>query len=366
MSMFESGPFPIALLVALSLVLGQQSARADLPSFAREASSPGNASQTEVSEWPVHAVCYGPHRDGQRPGGPTPTLEQIQEDLRLMRPHWDMIRLYGSSEFGARVLDAIERSGMDMGVLLGIWIAPETRVGGEGTGAKEEGGDSAGGETGGDEVTSGQIDPEAVAANRREVAAGVALAAEYPQLVRAVCVGNETQVSWSPHPLPLELLVRYIRQVRDSVAVPVTAADDYQYWLQSESRALAAEIDFITLHAHPLWNGQSLENGISWLQNQIDAVHSLHPDKLLVVGETGWATSKSREGEQARLMKGAVGESEQAIFYQAVRDWAQEASVSTFLFEAFDENWKGSDNPEDAEKHWGVFGADRKPKQALR
>ena len=36
-----------------------------------------------------------------------------------------------------------------------------------------------------------------------------------------------------------------------------------------------------------------------------------------------------------------------------------------FTFEAFDENWKGGPEPDDAEKHWGFFRADRTPKPAV-
>jgi exo-beta-1,3-glucanase (GH17 family) len=38
-----------------------------------------------------------------------------------------------------------------------------------------------------------------------------------------------------------------------------------------------------------------------------------------------------------------------------------------FLFEAFDEPWKGDpDNPLNAEKYWGLFNVDRTPKQAMK
>ena len=47
--------------------------------------------------WVGNAVCYGPHRDGQRPGGPSPSAAEIREDLRLMVPHWNLLRIYGSS-----------------------------------------------------------------------------------------------------------------------------------------------------------------------------------------------------------------------------------------------------------------------------
>lgn len=294
----------------------------------------------------LHAICYGPHRDGQRPGGPSPTSAQISEDLRLMRPHWRLIRLYGSSEFGGRVLEAIRAAGLDMKVMLGVWVAPEK--------VRDEHGAVI------------DTDAEAVAANQREVEAAISLANAYPGVVVAVCVGNETQVLWSGHRLPLDDLVYAIRAVRAQVAVPVTTADDYQYWIKAESRVLAREIDFVTLHAHPLWNGQHLDEALPWLNKQVAAVQSVHPTSALVIGETGWATDKSGEGEQARLMMGTTGEAEQAAFYQAARDWVSRANIVTFYFEAFDENWKGSANPHDAEKHWGFLRADRTPKLALQ
>ena len=41
--------------------------------------------------------------------------------------------------------------------------------------------------------------------------------------------------------------------------------------------------------------------------------------------------------------------------------------MTVFFFEAFDEPWKGNpNNPQGAEKHWGLFFVDRAPKQAMR
>jgi len=308
-------------------------------------SKPAARARDSVSEWRGHGVCYGPHRDGQSPGGPSPTRAQIREDLHLMRPHWSLVRLYGSSEFAARVLDVIRADELELQVLLGVWVAAETRRDEQGTIVERL--------------------PDAAAANRRELDAAIALAAEYPQLILAVCVGNETQVSWSPHPCDLELLIEQVRRVREAIALPVTAADDYQYWLTPESRQLAREVDFITLHAHPLWNGKQLDEALAWLGEQVDAVRAIHPDRPVAIGETGWATSVADHGEQARLIQGVTGEAEQAIFYEAVREWSAEAGLTTFFFEAFDENWKGGDDPAEVEKHWGLLQADRTPKLAL-
>jgi exo-beta-1,3-glucanase (GH17 family) len=91
----------------------------------------------------------------------------------------------------------------------------------------------------------------------------------------------------------------------------------------------------------------------------------MHPGRLVVIGETGWATSAIDEGQQGELIKGRPGEAEQKLFYEAVRDWAGSEREIVFFFEAFDENWKGGTHPAEVEKHWGLFRADRSAKAAM-
>ena len=41
-------------------------------------------------------------------------------------------------------------------------------------------------------------------------------------------------------------------------------------------------------------------------------------------------------------------------------------NITTFFFEAFDEDWKGNpDNPLVAEKHWGLYKINRTPKLVM-
>jgi exo-beta-1,3-glucanase (GH17 family) len=275
-------------------------------------------------------ICYGPHRDGQRPGGPTPSAAEIAQDLRLLAAHWTLMRVYGSSELAKTMLSTIRDEGLDMKVMLGAWIAPD---------------DSAG--------------------NRREVDAAIELANTFGEIVAAVSVGNETQVSWSTHQVAPRVLIDAVERVRSAVAVPVTVVDDFNFWNKPQSRSIATHIDFVTMNAHPMWNGAQLEDAPRWLQEQFETVAAVHPDRPVVVGETGWATSVGPEGEQAALIRGRPGEIEQASFTDAVTSWSRGRHVRVFLFEAFDENWKGGANPADVEKHWGLFRADRTPKAAV-
>ncbi|HSG29113.1 MAG TPA: glycosyl hydrolase family 17 protein [Candidatus Krumholzibacterium sp.] len=290
----------------------------------------------EADGKPIYnAVCYGPHRDGQRPGGKGPSAPELLEDLRLIQPHWNLIRVYGSAEFAETMLSVIRENDLDIKVMLGAWIAPE------------------------------EDSPDAAAANEREIAQAIRLAGEFPSIVAAVSVGNETQVFWSGHRTGLDILIGHVDRVRESVSVPVTVADDFNFWNKPESRKLSSRIDFITMHAHPMWNGQLLDGALGWLEERVAEVQALHPSRKIVIGETGWATSVHDEGEQGELIIGSPGEEEQKFFYDTVREWASAGGRTVFFFEAFDENWKGGDHPAEVEKHWGMFRADRSPKAAM-
>ncbi len=47
-------------------------------------------------------------------------------------------------------------------------------------------------------------------------------------------------------------------------------------------------------------------------------------------------------------------------------EWSRREGVLTYVFEAFDEPWKGSPNPFEPEKHWGLFRVDRTPKLVMQ
>ena len=48
-----------------------------------------------------------------------------------------------------------------------------------------------------------------------------------------------------------------------------------------------------------------------------------------------------------------------------MRDWTNEAGISCFYFEAFDEPWKDAANQQGSENHFGLFTVDGKAKYAL-
>lgn len=281
--------------------------------------------------WIGQGISYGPHRDGQRPGGPSPTRAQLREDLELLRGRWGLLRIYSADEIAADLLSLIREERLPFKVLLGAWIAPG-----------------------------------APADNQLQVTTAVRLGNAFPDVVLAVCVGNETQVSWSDHKVPIETLVDLLREARRGTRLPVTTADDFGFWVQPQSDQVAREVDFIVLHAYAMWNGKTLAEALDFTKEKYAEVARLHPDRTVVLGEAGWATRKHTEGDQAKYIQGEPGEAPQRVFYEQFTAWVVRERIVSTWFEAFDENWKGGPHPDEVEKHWGLFGADRAPKQAMQ
>lgn len=61
-----------------------------------------------------------------------------------------------------------------------------------------------------------------------------------------------------------------------------------------------------------------------------------------------------------------ANEEKQVQYYNEIMSWTRKMNITTFFFEAFDEEWKGDpNNPLGAEKHWGLYTTDRKPKKVM-
>lgn len=288
-------------------------------------------------------VCYGPHRDGQAPKSPNqPTKTDIREDLHIIAKHWRMVRMYGQGNATRFAAEVIREDRLPLKLFSGIWIAPEVQLNDQGTVIAR--------------------DESLAALNRDEVAQGIRLANDFPDVVMALGVGNETQVTWSSYRTTSEVLKKYINQVRSSVKQPVTTCDDYNFWNKPESKQIADSCDFIALHAYAMWNKQQLPDALPWTREQIQVVKTIHTNRDIVLTELGWATQKGTNGYQAIGIVADANERNQEVFCRALENWAFSANQPYFLFEAFDEKWKGGDEPNEVEKHWGAFFSDRTPK----
>lgn len=61
-----------------------------------------------------------------------------------------------------------------------------------------------------------------------------------------------------------------------------------------------------------------------------------------------------------------ASEALQAQYYEQLMAWTTREKILTFVFKAFDEPGKGSPDPREPEKHWGLFNVDRTPKMVLQ
>ena len=68
-----------------------------------------------------NAICYSGYREGQSPDRHLfPSVAQIREDLHLLAPHWQLLRLYDCSPHAERVLQVIAEDRLHFRVLLGV------------------------------------------------------------------------------------------------------------------------------------------------------------------------------------------------------------------------------------------------------
>lgn len=298
----------------------------------------------------VMAVAYSGFREDQHPdrgdGAVNPSKEEILEDLELLVAHnFNLIRLYDSGSNSRATLEQIREHDLPIKVLLGSWLKSEY--------SNHEGCPWLHEPIPGAELAANEVE------NAAELRRAIDLAGEFHDIVVAVNVGNEALVDWNDHMVPLEQLIAYVQRVKRSTEQPVTVAENYEWWIR-DGAPLAAEVDFLGVHTYPAWEGKSVEEALAYTIENIERVHTALPDKPIAILEAGWASIASEFGDRA-------SEANQARYYDELNDWATRTNTSVFFFEAFDEPWKGESNsPLTAEKHWGLFNADRTPKQVVR
>ena len=296
------------------------------------------------------AVAYSGFRSGQHPdrgdGAKNPSRAEVLEDLQILStdPVFSLIRLYDSKENSRLVLEVIDENNLPIRVMLGAWIDAEL--------SNHEGC-----------AWCNEPIPEAkLAANREanaaEVQEAIRLAQAYPDIVVAVNIGNEALAEWNDHLVPIEQMVRYLREANEALDQPVTTAENYEFWIK-HADALAEVVDLAGVHTYPIWENKPIEEGLSYTVENMMAVQRVMPGVPLAILEAGWASVASEFPEQAN-------EANQTRYFDELMGWSEEMNVTTFWFEAFDEDWKGNpDNPLGAEKHWGLYTVDRQPKAVV-
>jgi exo-beta-1,3-glucanase (GH17 family) len=157
-------------------------------------------------------VSYAPFRDTQTPLSPTTHIgpEQIAQDLARLAEITDCVRTYSIENGLDQVPELAAKVGLK--VIQGIWLGSNRLK------------------------------------NLAQISAVVRLTKEYPDVISAVVVGNEVLLRGE---MTSADLAATIRSVKSQVAVPVTYADVWEYWLRN--REIYDAVDFVTIHILPYW-----------------------------------------------------------------------------------------------------------------
>ncbi|MEM7276960.1 MAG: glycosyl hydrolase family 17 protein [Pseudomonadota bacterium] len=293
-----------------------------------------------------NAICYSGYREGQSPQtGDYPSYKQICEDLKILANNWSYLRLYDCSAHAETVLRVIQNEKLEFKVMLGVDMAAEVSNPGCPWGAEFD-----------DDTLA-----KNAAANEAQISRLTELANAHEEHVFAVSVGNEASVDWTDHMVPVERLLGYVRALRACVSQPITFCENYVPWT-GKLAPLVAELDFISIHTYPAWEYKHIDDALAYTKDNYWHVAAHYPDKPVVITEAGWTTKANGRG----IDPDNASESLQASYYQQLLEWTNHEKILTFVFEAFDEPWKGSEDPAEPEKHWGLFNEDRSPKLVMQ
>ncbi|MDH3339209.1 MAG: glycosyl hydrolase family 17 protein [Gammaproteobacteria bacterium] len=292
-----------------------------------------------------NAICYSGYREGQCPGIKYPSYAEIKDDLLILAKNWQYLRLYDCTPHAETVLEVIANEDLHFKVMLGVDMAAEMSNPHCPWGA--------------------DFSDEALDANRRanseQIEKAIALSNRYAEIVFCVSVGNEASVEWTDHMVPVDSLVAHVLKMKSAIKQPITFCENYVPWTY-KLEPLADVLDVISIHTYPAWEYRSVHDALEYTMQNYHSVVNHYPGKPVVITEAGWTTASNGRGIEPHN----ASEELQAQYYEELLEWTTDEKILTFVFEAFDEPWKGSPDPLEPEKHWGLFNLDRTPKLVMR
>lgn len=292
------------------------------------------------------AICYSGFREGQHPGGVYPSYEEIREDLLILQKYWKYLRLFDCDQHAETVMDVIVNEKLDFKIMLGAYIGAEMNN----FNCPWNGG-----------VYSKEQLAMNLVNNQNRIRKLIHMANQFPDIIFSVSVGNEACVEWTDHYVSETKVLEYARQVKAGIKQPVTFCENYVPWLVKLGN-LANELDFISIHTYPVWEYKHIKESLEYTKENYYSVVKKYPGKTVVITEAGWATNSNGRGINPEY----VNENYQKEYFEKLMKWADKDNILVFFFEAFDESWKGSPEPMEPEKHWGLFKIDRTPKKAIK
>jgi glucan 1,3-beta-glucosidase len=259
-------------------------------------------------------VSYAPFRGEQTPLtlSTQVTAEQIAEDLAQLAKITDCIRTYSTDNGLDQIPEIAARVGLK--VIQGIWLSSNRQR------------------------------------NLARIATTIRLVKEYPATITALVVGNEVLLRGE---MTTADLAATIRSVKAQVAVPVTYADVWEFWLRN--REIYDAVDFVTIHILPYWEDFPIR--AKFAAAHVDAIRRRMavalPGKEILIGETGWPST-------GRMRDAALpSRTNQARVVSEILDLAKRENFRVNLMEAYDQPWKRRLEGT-VGGYWGLFDSVRR------
>jgi len=259
-------------------------------------------------------VSYAPFRGEQTPLtlSTQVTAEQIAEDLAQLAKITDCIRTYSTDNGLDQIPEIAARVGLK--VIQGIWLSSNRQR------------------------------------NLARIATTIRLVKEYPATITALVVGNEVLLRGE---MTTADLAATIRSVKAQVAVPVTYADVWEFWLRN--REIYDAVDFVTIHILPYWEDFPIR--AKFAAAHVDAIRRrmavAFPGKEILIGETGWPST-------GRMRDAALpSRTNQARVVSEILDLAKRENFRVNLMEAYDQPWKRRLEGT-VGGYWGLFDSVRR------
>ena len=254
-------------------------------------------------------VSYAPFRGDQTPLSPIARIsaEQIAQDLAQLAKISDCVRTYSNENGLDQVPELAARVGLK--VIQGIWLSNNRLK------------------------------------NLAQISTAVRLAKDFPATITSLVVGNEVLLRGE---MTSTDLAATIRSVKAQVAVPVTYADVWEFWLRY--REVYEAVDFVTIHILPYWEDFPIR--AKYAAAHVDAIRRrmavAFPGKEILIGETGWPS-------EGRMRDAALpSRTNQARVVSEILDLAKRENFRVNLIEAYDQPWK-RELEGTVGGYWGLF-----------
>jgi len=254
-------------------------------------------------------------------------LQEVVNDIKIISQLTHRVRLYGMDcEQAENVLTAIDLLKVDMKVILTVWV-----------------------------------DSNDTTYARQNGSLWSVIGKHGLTKIEGISVGNEviyrSDGGMDPVNVNTQLWAR-VKDTRDRVhalnpSISVFTTDLAKYF----TSALVGSVDQVAANIHPFFAQVDYNSASSFTINSYGNLQKAAAPIPALISEVGWPTAPSNENLNAAVPS---IEGLQA-FLNTFICTANQDNVPYYFFEAFDEPWKLSQN--DRETHWGLFTADRQPKQ---